>query len=126
MLIHGPPKVSDLGSRLLGGLQQATGLLPANFYTDMPESGKSAGDPSQGEVAVVLLLSHLQLFATPWTAVLQAPLPMEFSRQGYWSGLQFPSPGDLPDPETEPRSLALQADSLPSEPPGKCPVCFMS
>ena len=68
MLIHGPPKVSDLGSRLLGGLQQATGLLPANFYTDMPESGKSAGDPSQGEVAVVLLLSHLQLFATPWSA----------------------------------------------------------
>jgi len=44
---------------------------------------------------------------------------MEFSRQEYWSGWTFPSPGDFPDPGTEPRSLALQVDSLPSEPPGK-------
>ena len=44
---------------------------------------------------------------------------MEFSSQEYWSGLPFPSPGDLPDPGIEPRSLALQADTLPSEPPGK-------
>ena len=44
---------------------------------------------------------------------------MEFSRQEYWSGLPFPSPADLPDPELKPRSCALQADSLPSEPPGK-------
>ena len=44
---------------------------------------------------------------------------MEFSRQEYWSGLPFPSPGDLPDPGTEPRSPALQVDSLPSEPPGR-------
>ena len=43
---------------------------------------------------------------------------MEFSRQEYWSGLPFPSPGDLPDPGSEPRSPTLQADSLPSEPPG--------
>ena len=50
---------------------------------------------------------------------LQAPLSMEFSRQEYWSGLPFPSPGDLPDPGTEPQSPALQADTLPSEPPGK-------
>ena len=48
-----------------------------------------------------------------------ATLLMEFSRQEYWSGLPFPSPGDLPDPGIEPRSPALQADSLPSEPPGK-------
>ena len=46
----------------------------------------------------------------------QAPLPMEFSRQEYWSGLPFPPPGDLPNPGIEPRSPALQADSLPSEP----------
>ena len=46
---------------------------------------------------------------------------MEFSRQEYWSGLPFPSPGDLPDPRTEPMSPALQADALPSEPPGKFP-----
>ena len=44
---------------------------------------------------------------------------MEFSRQEYWSGLPFPSPGDLPDPGIEPRSPALRADALPSEPPGK-------
>ena len=49
----------------------------------------------------------------------QAPLSMEFSRQEHWSGLPFPSPGDLPDLGIKPRSLALQADSLPSEPPGK-------
>ena len=49
----------------------------------------------------------------------QAPLSMEFSRQEYWSGLPFPSPGDLSDPESEPRPPALQADSVASEPPGK-------
>ena len=57
--------------------------------------------------------------ATPWTVARQASLPMEFSRQDYWSGLAFPSPRDLPVPGTEPRFPALQADSLPSEPPGK-------
>ena len=55
--------------------------------------------------------------ATPWTVAHQAPLSMGFSRQEYWSGLPFPSPGDLPDPGIEPRSPALQADALPSEPP---------
>ena len=50
---------------------------------------------------------------------LQAPPSMKFSRQEYWSGLPFPSPGDLPDPEIKPRSPALQADSLSSEPPWK-------
>ena len=49
----------------------------------------------------------------------QVPPPKGFSRQEYCSGLPFPSPGDLPDPGTEPRSPALQADALPSEPPGK-------
>ena len=49
----------------------------------------------------------------------QAPLSMEFSRQEYRSGLPFPSPGDLPNPRIKPGSPALQADSLPSEPPGK-------
>ena len=51
----------------------------------------------------------------PWTVAHQAPLGMEWSRQGYWSGLPFLSPGDLPNPGIEPRSPALQADSLPSE-----------
>ena len=52
---------------------------------------------------------------TPWTAACQAPLSMGFSRQEYWSGLSFPSPGDLPDPGIEPGSPALQADSLLTE-----------
>ena len=52
-----------------------------------------------------------------WTRAYQAPLSLEFSRQEYWSGLTLPSPGDLPDPGIEPESPALQADSLPSEPP---------
>ena len=56
---------------------------------------------------------------TPWTIACQAPLSMEFSKQEDQSGLLFPSPGDLPDPRIEPGSLALQADSSTSEPPGK-------
>jgi len=52
---------------------------------------------------------------TPWAAALQAPLPMGLSRQECWSGLPFPSPGDLPNPGIEPRSPALQADSSPTE-----------
>ena len=56
---------------------------------------------------------------TPWTVAYQAPLSMGFSRQKYWSGLPFPSPEDLPHLGIEPRSPALQADALPSEPPEK-------
>ena len=57
--------------------------------------------------------------ATPWTVAYQAPPCMGFSRQEYWSALPFPSAGDLPDPGIEPWSSTLQADPLPSEPPGK-------
>ena len=64
-------------------------------------------------------LSCVQLFATPWTVAHQALPSMGFSRQEYWSGLPFPSPGALPDPGLEPGSPALQAGALPSEPPGK-------
>ena len=63
-------------------------------------------------------LSHVLLFAAPQTVVYQAPVSMGFSRQEYWSGLPFPSPEDLPDPGIEPRSPALEADALTSEPPG--------
>ena len=56
---------------------------------------------------------YVQLFATPWTAALQAPLSIGYSRQEYWDGLPFPSPRDLPDPGIESRSPALQMDSLP-------------
>ena len=67
----------------------------------------------------VLSCSVVWLFATPWTVGSQAPKSIEFSRQKYWSGLPFPSPGDLPNPGTKPTSPALQADSLPTEPLGK-------
>ena len=63
--------------------------------------------------------SRVQLSATLWTVAHKASLSMGFSRQKYWSGLQCPSPGDLLDPGIKPMSPAQQADSLPSEPPGK-------
>ena len=64
-------------------------------------------------------LSRVHLFATPWTVAYQAPPSRGFSRREYWSGLPFPSPEDLPDPGIKPRSPALEADALTSEPPGK-------
>ena len=60
--------------------------------------------------------------ATPWTVAFQASLSMGFSRLEHWSGLPFPSPGDLPDPGIKPSSPALQVDSLLSEPPGKAQI----
>ena len=66
----------------------------------------------------VKLLSCIRFSVTPQTVACQVPLSMGFSRQEYWSGLLFPSPGDLPNPAIKPGSPELQADSLPSEPPG--------
>ena len=73
-----------------------------------------------------MLVSHVQLLATPWTVACKVPLSMEFPRQEYWSGLSSPSPGDLPDPGIEPGSPALEADSLLSEIPGKPSLCSYS
>ena len=64
-------------------------------------------------------LSRVPLFATPWMIAHQASPSMGFSRQEYWGGLPFPSPGDLPDPGIKPTSPALEAHALTSEPPGK-------
>ena len=81
---------------------------------------------NQGEIWLrlrkvkVKSFSRVRLFATPWTVAYQAPPSMGFSRQEYQSGLPFPSPGDLPDPGIKPGSLALQADSLPSDPSNIC------
>ena len=68
---------------------------------------------------VLIRFSWVQLCATLWTVACQAPLFVGFSRQEYWSGLPFPSPEDIPNPGIKPGSPALQADSLPFEPPGK-------
>ena len=70
-------------------------------------------------VHVCWSLSHVWLFVTPWTVASQVSLSTGFSRQKYRNGEPFPSPGDLSDPGIEPRSPALQVDSLSSEPPGK-------
>ena len=75
---------------------------------------------------VVLVTSNS--FATPWTIAQQAPLSMGFCRQEYWNGLPFPSPGDRPNPEIEPISLALAGRFLTTEPPGKplCTLCVLA
>ena len=70
----------------------------------------------QGEVKS---LSRVQLFATPWTVACQAPLSMEFPREGYWSELPFPSPGGLPDSGIEPTAPALAGGFFTTELPGK-------
>ena len=89
-------------------------------------AGQSCGNRSDtafqgGKKAKVKLLSRVQLFTILWTVAYQAPLSMGFSQQEYWSGLPFPSPGDIPNPGIEPESRALQADALTSERPGKPP-----
>ena len=71
---------------------------------------------AEGEVRS---LGRVRLCVTPWTGASQTPPSMGFSMQEYWSGLPFPSPGDLHDPGIEPGSLALQAAALLSEPPGQ-------
>ena len=68
------------------------------------------------------MLSHVQIFVTPWTVDHQAPLSMEFSRQEYWSGLPLPAPGDLPGPGIKPVSLvspALRGGFFTTAPPGR-------
>ena len=75
--------------------------------------------PENKRLVEVSSLSHVRLFVTPRTVGHQAPPSMGFSRQEHWSGLPFPSPGELPDPGIEHESPALQAGTLPSEPPGK-------
>ena len=101
--------------------------LPFPSPGDLPHPGIEPGSPALRADALpseppgklsVKSLSRVRLFATPWTAAYQAPPSMGFSRQECWSGLPLPSPGDPPDPGIEPWSPGLQADALPSEPPG--------
>ena len=90
----------------------ATGLEKVGFHSTPKESQCQ-------RMLKCYSLSRARLFLTPWTAAHQALLSMRFSRQGYWSGLPFPSPGDLSNPGIDPGSPALQADSLPTELQGK-------
>ena len=77
-------------------------------------------------IVKVKSLSHIQLFATPWTVAYQASPSMGFSRQEYWSGLPFSSPGYLPNPGIKPWSPALEAGTLTSEPPGRAYLLMCS
>ena len=74
---------------------------------------------NQGIYCNMLVTQLSQLFATPWTVTCWAPFSMEFSKQEYWSGLPFPSSGDLPQQGLIPGLFALQEDSLPAELPEK-------
>ena len=96
-------------------IAQSVKNLPAVQETQVQSLGRE--DLLEKEMATH---SSTLAWKSPWTVAYQAAPPsMEFSRQEYWSGLPFSSPGDLPDSGTKPESPALQADALPSEPPGK-------
>ena len=110
---------------LVNPLQGSNG--DADIENRLVDTGRGEGEgETNGESSMeiytlkvkVKLLSRVRLFEAPWTVAYQAPLSMEFSRQEYWSGLPFPSPGDLPNPGIKAWSPALQAYALPSELPG--------
>ena len=105
-------------------------LLGRKIMTNLDSILKSRDITLPTKVCLVKVkvksLSHVQLFATPWTIAYQAPPSMGFSRQEYWSGLPFPSPGDVPNPRIELGSPAFQADALTSEPTGQQSYGFSS
>ena len=91
----------------LGGkLSIEVGILNRN---ERRQKTKTKRNNNNKKLATVKPVNGVQLFGTPWTVTHQAPLSMEFSRQEYWRGLSFPPPGDLPDPEIKPPSLASPA-----------------
>ena len=99
-------------------------MIVHRLITDKTKSGykniRESLNKNLDKVKVtVKSLSRVRLYVTPWTVAYQAPLSMGFSRQEYWSGLPFSSPRDLPNPGIKPGFPALEADALPSEPPGK-------
>ena len=102
------------------------GLNPGPLHWEFKSQSRNhQGSPSvtcfckYKHIVLSVICSVVSDSVTPWSVACQAPLSMGFPRQEYWREFPFPSPGDLPDPGIEPRSPALQADSLPTEPPGK-------
>ena len=93
--------------------------LPVSLKGHLLRSSAHTQEQLADLAVVAQLLSHGQLFSTPWTVARQAPLSMGFPRQEYWSGLPFPSPGDLPDPGIKPQSSALAGGFFTTEPTGK-------
>ena len=89
------------------GLADSGVLYLGDKHHVEPDRGDGLHNAVNALKLKVKSLSRVQLFATPWTVAYQASPSMGFSRQEYWSGLPFPSPGDLPDPGIEPRSPAL-------------------
>ena len=121
---HGAPYCGEEGykairKKLYWILVSDRGFYNPYCYDDFTDAYIRQKLPNYILICSVQLLSHVQLFETPWTVAPQTSLPWGFSRQEYWSGLPCPPPGDLLHPGVESRSSALQADSLPSEPPGK-------
>ena len=95
---------------------------PRNLHGDWP----FLRPPERVPEVPVITREHLpQLFVTPWNVACQAPLSMGFSRQEYWSGWQFPSLEDRPNPGIELTSPSFQADSLPTESPGNVNLCLL-
>ena len=101
------------------GSELTSPTLAGEFFTTEPINYKyyNTHTHTHTHTHIYVWLSHVWLFATPWTVACQAPLSMGFSKQDYWGGLPCPPPGDLPDPGIELRSPASQAGSSPSEPP---------
>ena len=105
---------------LLQGIFSPRNQMPSLALAGIVFTTKPPGKPNiTYQFSSVQLFSRVRLFATPWTVTCQAPLSMDFSRQEYWTGLLFPSPGDLPDPGIESVSRELQVDSSPLVPLGK-------
>ena len=102
------------------GIESASPVLAGRFFTTEPP-----GKPQYfSAAAAAKSLQSCPTLCDPVDVIRQVPLSMGFSRQEYWNGLPFPSPGNLPGPGIEPGSPALQADSWPSEPPGKSILCM--
>ena len=117
--------------RLAGWVQDKTYIYATTdlqTFTDWQSEDRSSDFPQMEIMRKMERISkwqwsRVQLSATPWTVAYTRFLrPWDFSRQEYWSGSTFPSPGDLAHSGIKPGSLALQADALPSEPPGKLTI----